>query len=214
MRQRRVKNEKEKVMSYSQILAIKPEDHKGKWNQFFKNENEIHIEIGCGKGRFITSLAEMNPDTNYIAIEPIGTVLLRALEKIEKSELNNVKCAWRFADVICEYIGENEINKIYLNFSDPWPKIRHAKRRLTHKNFLESYKRILKPEGIIEFKTDNKDLFDFSLKEFELCGFTVQDVTNDLHSILMDNVMTEYEQKFSRRGMKINYCKATLEYER
>ena len=211
MRQRRVKNEKEKVMSYSDIVVTNPEAYKGKWNEFFKNNHEIHIEIGCGKGRFITSLAEENPNINYLAIEPIGTIFLRALEKVQEKGLENVGGIWRFANNIFEYIDENEIDKIYLNFSDPWPKVRHAKRRLTHHNFLKYYKQILKPKGVIEFKTDNNGLFDFSMEEFKLCGFTLQDVTNDLHGTSKHNIMTEYEQKFSRLGMKINYCKATLE---
>ncbi len=210
MRQRRVKNEKEKVLSYSGILVTEPETYKGRWQHFFNNDSEIHIEIGSGKGKFITSLAENNPGINYIAIEPIGSILLRVLEKAEAKNLPNIACAWKFADDICEYIGENEISRIYLNFSDPWPKARHAKRRLTHRNFLQAYKHILKPKGIIQLKTDNIDLFNFSLEEFKVCGFQLEDITNDLHQENAENITTEYEEKFMNWGMKINYCKAIL----
>ena len=208
MRQRRVKNEKEKVLSYSEYLSLEPEKNKGQWKRYFNNNNEIHIEIGCGKGQFITTLAEMNPNFNYIAFEPIGSVLLRALEKARIKKLNNIVFLWKFAEDIENFFDENEIDKIYLNFSDPWPKDRHAKRRLTHKNFLEKYKKILKPEGIIEFKTDNRGFFDFSLEELRGNGFEVFDVTYDLHSTQIESVKTEYEEKFSGMGCRINFCRA------
>jgi len=211
MRQRRVKNERERVLSYQEYLVINAKDFKDKWHSYFDNNKEIHIEIGCGKGKFITSLAEINPDINYIAIEPIGSILLRVLEKAELKNLQNIGCVWEFADYISEYIGENEISRIYLNFSDPWPKARHAKRRLTHRNFLNAYKQILKPGGIIQFKTDNIDLFNFSLEEFKACDFRLEDITNDLHQENIENILTEYEEKFTNWGMKINYCKAILD---
>ncbi len=210
MRQRRVKNEAEKVLHYEPYIVLNAENSKGKWHSYFNNDNPIHMEIGCGRGQFVVSLAEKNPDINYIAVEPIGSVLLRALEKIDSKQFKNVLFLWKYADHIETYLGESEINKLYLNFSDPWPKERHAKRRLLHNIFLNQYKKILKPDGLIEFKTDNLNLFEFSLAEFQNCGFRILEKTYDLYqsSLLENNVPTEYEQKFVTLGMKINYCQA------
>lgn len=210
MRQRKVKNEEEKVLSFAEYLVVEPETNKGQWGRLFNNNNKIHIEIGCGKGQFIATLAEKNPGTNFVAIEPIGSVLLRALEKARAKELKNIVILWKYGDDIEEFFEKDEIDKIYLNFSDPWPKDRHAKRRLTHKNFLKKYKKILKPGGIIEFKTDNRGLFDFALEEFEANGFNLSDITYDLHNTQIDSVPTEYEEKFSSLGYTINYCQAKL----
>lgn len=209
MRQRRVKNETEKVLSYSDYLVLNPEKVKGQWNKYMGNDHEIHIEIGCGRGKFISTLAEINPNINYIGIELIGSVILRALEKAEANNFKNLLFLWKQANLLEDFFDENEINTIYLNFSDPWPKDRHAKRRLTHGNFLAKYKKILKPGGSIEFKTDNLDLFVFSLQEFEASGYIIKEMTNDLyHShLISDNIATEYEEKFIGLGKKINYCK-------
>lgn len=210
MRQRRVKNEEEKVLHYEPYIILKPEKSKGKWHSYFKNNNPIHMEIGCGRGQFVSTLAEQNPHINYIAIEPIGSVLLRALEKIDERQQKNVLFLWQYANQIETYFDESEIDKIYLNFSDPWPKDRHSKRRLIHRNFLNQYKRILKTDGEIEFKTDNMNLFEFAIEEFNECGYKIIEKTNDLYqsSYIDKNTSTEYEDKFVRLGMTINYCKA------
>lgn len=210
MRQRKVKNEEEKVLSFTEYLVVEPEKNKGLWRKYFNNNNEIQIEIGCGKGQFIATLAEKNPEINFIAFEPIGSVLLKALAKARAKELRNIVFLWKYGDDIEEFFEKNEIDKIYLNFSDPWPKERHAKRRLTHKNFLERYKKALIPEGIIEFKTDNRGLFDFSLEEFKANGFEVFDATYDLHSTQIESVPTEYEEKFCALGYTINFCRAKI----
>ena len=180
---------------------------KGKWKLFFGNSNPIHIEVGMGKGRFITALSMLNPDINYIGIEKYSSVLYRALEKMDGLKLTNLYFIRMDAEDICDVFERNEISKIYLNFSDPWPKDRHAKRRLTSKNFFERYDKILIPEGKVEFKTDNNDLFEFSLEQIPEAGWNLAAVTRDLHNdeaMNIGNVMTEYEEKFSSAGNPIN----------
>ena len=180
----------------------------GTWHDIFGNDNPIRIEIGMGKGQFIHTLAKQNPDVNYVGIEKYSSVLLRAIQKMEQDELPNLKFIRMDAEIIAEVFGKGEVDRIYLNFSDPWPKDRHAKRRLPSRQFLERYDRILKKDGIIEFKTDNRDLFDFALEELEPAGWKADAVTFDLHAneeMMVDNVMTEYEEKFSSMGNPI--CK-------
>ncbi|MDE7207864.1 MAG: tRNA (guanosine(46)-N7)-methyltransferase TrmB, partial [Lachnospiraceae bacterium] len=159
-----------------------------------------------GKGRFIMDLAAANPDMNYIGIEKYSTVLLRAIQKMEENELPNLRFIRMDAEDICEVFDKGEVAKIYLNFSDPWPKDRHAKRRLPSRQFLERYDAILAPDGRIEFKTDNVDLFDFALGELEPAGWKPEAVTRDLHhdeNMFAGNIMTEYEEKFSSMGNPI-----------
>lgn len=160
-----------------------------------------------GKGKFITALSMLNPDINYIGIEKYSSVLYRALEKMDGLKLTNLYFIRMDAEDICDVFERNEISKIYLNFSDPWPKDRHAKRRLTSKNFFERYDKILIPEGKVEFKTDNNDLFEFSLEQIPEAGWNLAAVTRDLHNdeaMNIGNVMTEYEEKFSSAGNPIN----------
>lgn len=182
--------------------------YKGRWNaEVFHNDHPLHIEIGMGKGRFIMDLARQNPDINYIGIEKYSSVLLRALEKQEADPLPNIFFIRMDAETICDVFDHNEIAQIYLNFSDPWPKDRHAKRRLTSRQFLARYDKILIPDGHVIFKTDNRPLFDFSLEEVEAAGWILDMHTFDLHhsEYLKDNVMTEYESKFVALGNPI--CK-------
>ncbi|MBO4750293.1 MAG: tRNA (guanosine(46)-N7)-methyltransferase TrmB [Lachnospiraceae bacterium] len=183
----------------------------GKWQALFGNANPIRLEIGMGKGKFLHALAKENPDVNYIGIEKYSTVLLRAVQKMEQEELQNLKFLRMEAEEIAEVFGEGEVDRIYLNFSDPWPKDRHAKRRLPSREFLARYDKILKKDGQIEFKTDNRALFDFAVEELEPAGWKAQVVTYDLHAdpVLMEgNVMTEYEEKFSAAGNPI--CKYVI----
>lgn len=205
MRLRNVKGSRERIL-LNEYVVQEPEQYKGKWKVFLKNSNPIHIEIGMGKGKFITELAKGNPKVNYIGIEKYSSVLVRALEKREEIDMDNLVFIRMDAEYIGDVFGAEEIDRIYLNFSDPWPKERHEKRRLTSKEFLARYDRILKKDGQVEFKTDNRVLFDFSLEQAELASWKVKDVTFDLHhSIYMkDNVMTEYEEKFSLEGKPIN----------
>ena len=195
-------------------FTIKDETtYKGRWNEeVFKNENPIHIEVGMGKGQFIMTLAENNPDINYIGIEKYSSVLVRAIEKQEEKQLPNLFFIRMEAENIADVFEKNEISQIYLNFSDPWPKDRHAKRRLTSVQFLERYEKILKTKGHVIFKTDNRDLFDFSLEqEKEAPHWTLLNYTFDLHNsqYVEGNVMTEYESRFVAKGNPI--CRMELQ---
>jgi len=199
------------VIASSPFVVQEPEKYKGKWSkEIFKNNNPIHIEIGMGKGRFITELAIKNKDINYIGIEKFSSVLLRGIQKMESMENPPENLVFlRFdADYITDIFGEEEIDKIYLNFSDPWPKDRHAKRRLPSKEFIARYKTFLKKGHTVEFKTDNIDLFNFALEEAPLANAEIVAKTFDLHNdpVLNEgNIMTEYEERFSTQGNKI--CK-------
>ncbi len=195
-------------------FTIKDETtYKGRWNEdVFKNENPIHIEVGMGKGQFIITLAENNPDINYIGIEKYSSVLVRAIEKQEEKQLPNLFFIRMEAENIADVFEKNEVSQIYLNFSDPWPKDRHAKRRLTSVQFLERYEKILKTKGHVIFKTDNRDLFDFSLEqEKEAPHWTLLNYTFDLHNsqYVEGNVMTEYESRFVAKGNPI--CRMELQ---
>ena len=194
------------VMAANEYVFTEPEGMAGTWSQVFGNSNPIHIEIGMGKGRFITTLASMNPDINYVGIEKYSSVLLRAVEKQDELCLPNLRFIRMDAENITSVFGKEEVDRIYLNFSDPWPKDRHAKRRLPSREFLTRYDRFLKKDGVLEFKTDNKELFDFALEELDPAGWKAVRVTYDLHhdiEMMEGNVMTEYEEKFSSKGNPI-----------
>ena len=183
-------------------------EHRGQWHAFFENDHPIHIEIGMGKGRFLMDLAALHPEINYIGIERYTSVLLRAVQKMDTLQLPNVHFLCEDAAKLPEIFAPEEVDRIYLNFSDPWPKDRHAKRRLTSRQFLERYDKVLKGDGQIEFKTDNVGLFDFSLEEIDAAGWNLDAFTRDLHhdtAMNEGNIMTEYEEKFSSRGNPI--CK-------
>lgn len=192
-------------------VAIKNEiEQKGKWHTVFGNENPIHIEIGMGKGQFLLNLAKQNPQINYIGIERYSSVLLRALEKYDTEEFcdmkNIVLSVWMLS-LLPDVFGEGEVAKIYLNFSDPWPKARHAGRRLTSTRFLGQYDKVLAQDGVVEFKTDNSQLFEFSLEQVAEAGWKLLAHTYDLHhdeKMNVGNIMTEYEQKFSSLGNPIH----------
>lgn len=210
MRLRNIKGSKE-VIAASPYVVQNPEDYKGKWSELFHNNHPLHIEIGMGKGQFIHTLASENPNINYIGIEMYSSVLYRALEKQTAEEKPNLYFLRFDAKYLADIFAEHEVDRIYLNFSDPWPKDRHAKRRLTSQTFLGRYDKILKPEGHVEFKTDNKDLFQFSLEQVEPAGWHLDAFTWDLHhdeTLNQGNVMTEYEQKFSSMGNPI--CKMII----
>ena len=196
------------VMAANEYVFTEPEGMAGTWSQVFGNSNPIHIEIGMGKGRFITTLASMNPDINYVGIEKYSSVLLRAVEKQDELNLPNLRFIRMDAENITSVFGKEEVDRIYLNFSDPWPKDRHAKRRLTSRQFFARYNEILKSTGRVEFKTDNRPLFDFSVEEVNEAGWKLSVCTYDLHNdakLMEGNVMTEYEERFSSQGNPI--CK-------
>lgn len=198
----------EEVLENSNYVINDPKKFKENWNTVFENKNPIHIEIGMGKGKFIVTLAKQNPEINFIGIEKYSSVLLRAVQKLqeEENDLRNLRLICIDAKEIEDVFGKEEIKKLYLNFSDPWPKDRHAKRRLTSKEFLKRYESIIERNGLIEFKTDNKILFDFSLEEYKKSNWELNAVSFDLHndaSLNRNNVMTEYETKFSQMGNPI-----------
>ncbi len=209
MRRRKKPGSDEKLLNHKELVFRHPEELKGKWTDLFKNTNDIHVELGTGRGQFITTLAEENQNINYIGIEIKEEVLLRAVEKAKHKNLRNIVFLWYDVNRIDEIFEKSEISRIYINFCDPWPKQRWTKRRLTHRGFLQKYKNMLKQEGDINFKTDNGPLFEFSLNELSLLDFKLQNITFDLHKNAEEKVVTtEYEDKFIALGMKIFRCEA------
>jgi len=205
MRLRNIKGAKEAIAA-SPYVVQEPEKYRGHWNEFFGNHHPLHIEIGMGKGKFITALAQKHPEINYIGIELYESVLIRAVAKRESiGEYKNLTFLRYGAEHLEQVFAPLEVARIYLNFSDPWPKERHAKRRLTSSEFLERYRRFLQPNGQIEFKTDNQTLFDFSIEQAEEMGWQLAQITRDLHHspYMEDNLMTEYEERFSAMGNPI-----------
>jgi tRNA (guanine-N7-)-methyltransferase len=196
------------AIAESEYCIQQPALQKGNWQSQFPSKNPLHIEVGMGKGRFIMDMAAANPNVNYLGIERYSSVLLRALQKMELNPLPNLKFICMDATELAEVFAPAEVSRIYLNFSDPWPKDRHAKRRLTSRQFFARYDQILAKDGRVEFKTDNQELFTFSLEEISAAGWTLTASTRDLHhdAVLNEgNIMTEYEEKFSSLGNPI--CK-------
>lgn len=197
----------EGVLTAHKNVIKKEEEHRGNWQGEFGNKNLLHIEIGMGKGQFLLALAEQNPGINYIGIERYSSVLLRAVERLGEEEPDNVRFICMDATKIEEVFAPGEVDRIYLNFSDPWPKARHARRRLPSKEFFARYGKVLTKEGTVEFKTDNDQLFQFGLEQVEEAGWTLLAFTWDLHrdsAMNEGNIMTEYEEKFSSLGNSIH----------
>lgn len=217
MRLRNVRGSMEAI-EQSRFVIQEPKSLRGQWKEHFINQNPIHLEIGTGKGRFLMDLARMHPEINFIGVEKYSSVLIRAIQKCEQDELPNICFLRMDAEELPEVFEPGEVEQIYLNFSDPWPKDRHSKRRLTSRQFLERYTHFLKPEGLLTFKTDNVALFDFSLEELEEApAWTLLAMTRDLHhsEYIDGNVMTEYEERFSSMGnpihmMRIRYQPTTM----
>lgn len=197
----------EEAIAESPCVIQTPQEKRGSWNQVFGNDHPIHIEVGMGKGKFLMEMASLHPEVNYIGIERYSTVLLKAIQKREQMELANLYFMCIDALELAELFEPGEVKKIYLNFSDPWPKDRHAKRRLTSPRFMEVYDKILSKDGAVEFKTDNRGLFEYSLESIPASGWKIEAHTFDLHHSGMaeGNVMTEYEAKFAAAGQTI--CK-------
>ena len=205
MRLRNITGSRE-MIAESRFVVHEPQEYKGRWSELFGNDHPLRIEIGMGKGRFIMDLARMHPEINYVGIEKYSSVLLRGIQKMETDPLPNLYFIRVEAEEIADVFGREEVERIYLNFSDPWPKDRHAKRRLPSREFLKRYDEILVRDGVIEFKTDNEDLFRFALEEIAPAGWQLLQMTEDLHhdeKMLAGNVMTEYEEKFSALGNPI-----------
>lgn len=211
MRLRHIKGAEEAIAT-NRFVIQNPQEMKGHWQDVFPDNSPLHIEIGMGKGRFIMDMAEAHPDINYIGIEMYSSVLLRATQKMEERELSNLRFILIDATYIEDIFAEGEVDKIYLNFSDPWPKDRHAKRRLPSRQFLKRFSGVLADRGQIEFKTDNRGLFDFAMEEIDEGGFILVKHSYDLHAnedMMVGNIMTEYEEKFSSIGNPI--CKYIIE---
>lgn len=207
MRVRNVKN-KEEIINNSLYTITNPSEYKGIWNKAFNNNNPIYLEIGMGKGTFILENAKLNPNINYIGIEKNGSVLSYAIKKIEEYKLSNLKLICFDAKRIDE-IFDKDIDLLYLNFSDPWPKNRHEKRRLTSNSFLEKYDNIFKADRIIEMKTDNQGLFEYSLITLTNNNYKIQDISLDLTNKQdFVNIRTEYEEKYILKNNRIYYLKA------
>ncbi|MFD1396500.1 tRNA (guanosine(46)-N7)-methyltransferase TrmB [Kroppenstedtia eburnea] len=209
MRIRRKPHAKQMVQEHPRVVK-EPEQLRGKWHTLFGNDRPIHLELGTGKGQFLSRVCQDRPAVNWIGVERIEEVLLHALKKAEETPCANLRFLWMDVNRLDEIFAEGEVERIHLHFSDPWPKKRHARRRLTHHTFLHRYKKVLEPQGEILLKTDNSSLFDFSLEELEATGFTIVESTRDLyHSpYVRGNIPTEYEQKFTARGVPIHYLLA------
>ncbi len=204
MRLRNIRGSQERIEADAHVLK-EAEQNRGSWRKFYGDENPLHLEIGMGKGQFLMEMAKRHPDIHFIGIEKYSSVMIRALEKLDESPLPNIHLLRINAELLCDYFDAGEVDRIYLNFSDPWPKERHARRRLTSREYLSRYARILKPGGEIVFKTDNQALFDFSLAEARDTGWAIRMYTRDLHHspLVKGNVMTEYEEKFVELGHPI-----------
>ncbi|MCQ4635452.1 tRNA (guanosine(46)-N7)-methyltransferase TrmB [Anaerovorax odorimutans] len=207
MRQRKAKNMEERLTALKHYLIETPGEYKGDWHSVFENKGPLYLELGCGKGQFLIGQAQANTDANFIGIEGQDSVLLRALEKTDAAEIVNIRFIHMFVRDIRDLFGDGELSGIYLNFSDPWPKARHAKRRLTYGEYLVRYKQVLREDGFIAVKTDNDGLFDFTLEEIERLGLEIKEMTRDLHSsdYAAREITTEYEDKFRSAGKNINY---------
>lgn len=204
MRMRHKPWAKDKLAAYPQFVVGNPIENKGNWKKAFGNDHPIHIEVGTGKGRFITEMAKANPNINYIGIELSERVIVYALDRLIEAEVTNLKLMNFNAENLEDCFAKGDVDQVYLNFSDPWPKTRHEKRRLTYKTFLTRYENILVDGGEIHFKTDNRGLFEYSLQSFSEYGLLLTYVSLDLHnSDYEGNIMTEYEEKFSNLGHPI-----------
>ncbi|HSU80710.1 MAG TPA: tRNA (guanosine(46)-N7)-methyltransferase TrmB [Candidatus Angelobacter sp.] len=201
----------DQLAAHTDWVIADPKEKKGKWHQVFHNEHPIHIEIGTGKGQFIIGMAKANPKINFIGIEFQQSIIVEALDKVLETPLENVRLLNVNAADLTEFFSDGEVATIYLNFSDPWPKNRHEKRRLTYASFLAHYKKVLGGKGKIELKTDNQGLFEYSLESFSAFGYLLKAISLDLHTRNeLANVKTEYEEKFSKKGHRIYRCEAWL----
>ena len=212
MRVRNRKGATELLEAHPQYVILNPADAKGRWQEIFGNDHPIHVEVGSGKGAFVSGMAKANPEINYIGIDIQKSVLSYALDKVLATDVPNIKLLWVDGSDLTDYFEEGEIDRLYLNFSDPWPKKRHEKRRLTYQSFLATYQQILPENGEIHFKTDNRGLFEYSLVSFSQYGMKLKGLWLDLHaSDFEDNVLTEYEQKFANKGQVIYRVEAAFE---
>ncbi|MBA4492847.1 tRNA (guanosine(46)-N7)-methyltransferase TrmB [Paenactinomyces guangxiensis] len=214
MRLRR-KPEAKRILAEHPLVSKATDEYRGKWRTLFPHPYPLHVELGTGKGQFLAKASELHPYINWIGVERIEEPLLQAVRKGEKTENTNLRYIWMDIEKLAEVFAEDEVNRFYLHFSDPWPKTRHAKRRLTHRRFLEVYKKLLAPDGDLILKTDSPVLFEFSLEEFAETGWETIEYSDDLHHspYREQNITTEYEEKFISRGMPIFYTRVKPQSE-
>lgn len=212
MRMRKKPNLAVRMEKCSSLLISSPKDYRGHWRELKPDARELRLELGCGKGKFTVETAEQHPEALYIAIERVPDAMVIAMERCMARGLKNVFFIDGDAAALRDYFGESEVDILYINFCDPWPSHKHARRRLTHENFLVLYRGILRDGGEIRFKTDNRDLFEYSLFQFPKAGYKLTEVTRDLHADGIKGVMTDYEEKFYSCGMPINRCVGIKEH--
>ena len=210
MRMRKKKNLIPRMERCADRLIRDPYDRRGKWRELMPTARELRVELGCGKGRFTAGTAAAEPDVLFIAVEMVPDAMVVAMERCVREGLDNVFFVDANANQLPYFFAPGEVDRIYINFCDPWPSNRHAKRRLTHPDFLLRYRQVLAEAGEIHFKTDNRDLFEWSLFQFPRVGFGVSEVTRDLHADGIHGVMTDYEEKFHNLGTPINRCVGTM----
>lgn len=210
MRMRKKKNLDSRMERVSALLVENPYGHRGAWRELLPGAAELRLEIGCGKGTFTVETAKRNPQALFVAVERVADAIVMGMEKAAAEGITNVVFVCDDAVRLGEMFAPGEVDLLYINFPDPWPSKKHAKRRLTYVEFLKRYRGILAPGGQIHFKTDNRPLFEFSLTQFPLAGYALSEVTNDLHADDPEVIMTDFEARFSAEGVKINRCVATM----
>lgn len=199
------------IETHPEIVVKPPEECRGSWNEVFGNENPIHVEVGTGKGQFVTRMAKAYPNVNFIGIERYESVLVTGVQRVIDQPQANLRFLQEDVTNITDFFDKGEVDRLFINFTDPWPKERHAKRRLTNESFLEKYELIMGKDGEIHFKTDNQTLFEYSIESLTFYGFRLKNISLDLHnSNKRDNIMTEYEEKFANKGMRIYRLEASL----
>jgi tRNA (guanine-N7-)-methyltransferase len=204
MRLRHIPGGRAFLAAHPSHILLDPAAHCGSWRSLFGNDRPLHLEVGMGKGQFVMGMARQNPDVNYLGMERADSVAVRALQRLQAEPLPNVRLVLGCATGLEVAFAEGEVDRLYLNFSDPWPKKAHAKRRLTHVDFLERYRKVLAPGAELHFKTDNRGLFEFSLAHLSQHGWRFESVSLDLHAAEPeDNVRTEYEEAFAAEGHPI-----------
>ena len=214
MRRRKIKGSDQKLISYHNFVLTSAADYKGRWRELFGNNHPLHLEIGIGRGSFLKKCAAKMPEINYIGIETKEEVMLYGVKESAEAALPNIRFIWQNADELADFFNPGEVDRIYLNFSDPWPKKRHSKRRLTHSDFLERYSHVLQEGGELHFKTDHEELFEFSLNSLADAGWKLKNISLDLYKNLPgDNIPTDYETKFVEQGLKIYRLEAVVPKE-
>ena len=213
MRMRKKKNLDRRMENCADLWIKNPAAQRGKWRELMPQAQGVRLELGCGKGRFTAETAAANPQDLYVAVERVPDAMVIAMERCREKGLHNVFFIDGDAACLSDYFAPDEVDLLYINFCDPWPSVKHSRRRLTHENFLRGYRQVLRDGGEIHFKSDNRDLFEWSLFQFPKAGYALSEVTRDLHANGIRGIMTDYEEKFHSLGTPINRCVAVMEGE-